>query len=87
MGKTFIGVRDVDEDTFRKFRAMTIEEKMKLGFALTLAMRKLLEERKKKEKAANNKIKHLLTVKPFDWGQGTEKTSEEIDKILYGLRK
>lgn len=21
---------------------------------------------------------------PFNWGKGTEKTSEEIDKILYG---
>lgn len=26
----------------------------------------------------------LLKIKPFDWGIGTDKTSMEIDEILYG---
>jgi hypothetical protein len=25
----------------------------------------------------------LLNVKPFNWGEGTERTSTTIDKILY----
>jgi len=25
----------------------------------------------------------IFKIKPFDWGKGTEKTSEEIDYILY----
>ena len=40
MEKTFIGVRDVDEEIFRKFRALSVREKMKLGDALSLAMKK-----------------------------------------------
>ncbi len=26
----------------------------------------------------------LFKIKPFDWGAGTEKTSKEINIILYG---
>ena len=26
----------------------------------------------------------FLSLKPVSWGKGTEKTSKEIDKILYG---
>jgi len=29
------------------------------------------------------KNKKGFSLKPFDWGKGTEKTSQEIDKILY----
>lgn len=81
MGKTFIGVRDVDEEVFRKFRALTVEEKMKLGEALTLAMKRMIQEKKKERKEGNTKL--LLEVKPFDFGKGTENLSEEIDDILY----
>lgn len=28
--------------------------------------------------------KSLLDLKPSDWGEGTENTSEEIDSVLYG---
>ncbi len=28
--------------------------------------------------------KSFLDLKPYDWGQGTEKASSKIDKILYG---
>ena len=28
--------------------------------------------------------KPFSSLKPTDWGKGTEHTSEEIDKILYG---
>jgi len=28
--------------------------------------------------------KSLLDLTPFDWGEGTENTSAEIDIILYG---
>ena len=51
MEKSFIGVRDVDDDTFRKFRAMAIEEKMKLGEALTKALKLMIEENKHKRKS------------------------------------
>ena len=83
MEKTFIGVRDVDEATFRKFRALAVQERMKLGEALSLAMRKLLEEG---EQEHEDKVdtKNLLKIKPVKIGKKKVKWSEEIDEILYG---
>lgn len=79
MAKTFIGVRDIDEDTFRKFRVLSVKRKVKLGEALTLAMKNVIEN----EKGDETK-KRPFQVKPVDFGYGTKKISEEIDKILYG---
>ena len=85
MTKTFIGVRDVDEEVFRKFRAMTVEERMRLGEALTKAMNSFLKEkREEKQKKHLRGVDYLLKVKPFDFGPGTERTSEEVDEIVYG---
>jgi len=81
MEKTFIAVRDVDKEAFRKFRAMSVAERLKLGEALTIAMKRLIEE---KEKRKTNSAKILLTLKPFDFGAGNEKLSKEVDRILYG---
>ena len=53
MEKTFIGVRDVDEEIFRKFRALSVREKMKLGDALSLAMKKTLEEKENRFDSKN----------------------------------
>ena len=80
MEKTSIGVRDVNEDIFRRFRAMAIEERLRLGDALSKAMEKMLKEKKEKH---GKKLNFLLEIKPFDFGKGSEKTSLEIDKILY----
>ena len=77
MVKTFIGVREVDAEIYNKFRALSVEERLKLGEALTLAMKFYIEKRKNK----NNK--KFLQIKPFSWGSGTERLSEESDKILY----
>jgi len=45
--KTFIGVREVDEEMFRKFRARATEERLKVGNALTLAMGLWLKEKQR----------------------------------------
>lgn len=82
MGKTFIGVRDVDEETFRKFRAKAIEEKMRLGLALTLAMKNLLEEKKKSKQIQFNP-KNLMKITGLIKTKEKVKWSEEIDEILY----
>jgi hypothetical protein len=42
MEKINIGIRDVDEETFRKFRAMAIERKLRLGEAIDKAMKLML---------------------------------------------
>ncbi len=82
MKKDVITVRDVDEKVLRNFRARAIQKKMKMGEALTDAMKRWLKEDKIREPDP----KLLLKIKPFDWGPGTEKTSEEVDAILYGSK-
>ena len=82
MSGTFIAVRDVDEETYRKFKAKAIGNKLKLGQALTKAMKNYLEEQE------NSKIKpdpkNLLKISGIITTKGKVKWSEEIDEILYG---
>jgi len=86
MRKTFIGVRGVDEETFRKFRALTIEERMRLGDALTMAMRHWVEEERAKG-ITKPDPRNLLKIKGIVTTKKKVKWSEEIDKFLYGLEK
>lgn len=85
MARTFISVRDVDEETFRKLRALAIARKMNIGEALTKAMRKFLEEEKSREEKRPDP-RNLLKIKPIKVGKKV-RWSEEIDEILYGLKK
>lgn len=82
MTNKFIGVRGVNKMLFRRFRARAIEDNMRLGDAIAKAMKHWLDTDRIKEKP-----KKLLLLKPFDWGLGTEKTSIEIDEILYGEKR
>lgn len=75
-----MAVRGVEESAFRKFKAATVESKMRLGDALSDAMLRWVEQRK--TGARNGK--RTPKLKPFDWGKGTESTSREVDKLLYG---
>lgn len=79
MEKTFVGIRNVDEETFRKFRSLAIERKMNIGEALNLAMKKMIANKNKEEKKETG----IINIKPMDFGKGTENSSGEIDKILY----
>jgi len=73
-----ITVRDLDEMVFKRFKAKTVEKGMKLGEALTQAMQMWIKRRSVKRRA------YLTDIEPFNWGEGTEKTSVVIDQILYG---
>ena len=81
MTKTLVAVRNVDEETFRKFRAVSVEERKKLGDALTAAMQEWVEKEKTRGK------KNVLIMKPVRIGNKTVRWSEEIDEILYGESK
>jgi hypothetical protein len=83
MRKEIVAIRGVDEEVLRKFKAKAVEKRMKMGEALTLAMMRWLKEERRKRINPRN----LLKLKPFDWGKGTEKTSKEIDEILYGSKR
>lgn len=80
MTKTLIAVRDVDEQTFRKFRATSIEEDLKLGDAMTKALQEWVEKQKREKKDFTK----LLTIKPVKVGTKKLAWSEEIDHTLYG---
>jgi hypothetical protein len=71
-------VRSLDNSAFKKFRAKAAEEGMKLGEALTQAMELWIKQRNMKRHAS------LLDIKPFNWGNGTERINTEIDQTLYG---
>lgn len=73
-----ITIRDLQDGVFRQFKAKAVEEDMKLGDALTQAMQLWMKERKIKKKL------RFTDIPTSHWGPGTEKTSQEIDKILYG---
>ncbi len=83
MPKTFIGVRDVDEETFRKFKIIAIQKRVRLGEALTRAMKTLIEQ---KESNKEPHINNLLKMKPIKIGRKV-RWSEQVDEILYGLEK
>jgi hypothetical protein len=74
-----ITIRNLQDSIFRQFKAKAVEENMKLGDALTQAMESWLKEKKR------TKPKGKLSDLPsWDWGPGTENSSQEIDKIVYG---
>lgn len=74
-----ITIRGLQETVFRRFKAKAAEEDMKLGDALSQAMEAWL----KREKAGAPRAK-LSDLKITNWGKGTERSSEEIDKVVYG---
>ena len=72
-----ITIKNIQDHVFREFKAESVREGLKVGDSLTLAMKLWLEKSKKKPRMS------LLDIKPRDWGKGTEKLSEEIDRIVY----
>ncbi len=73
-----LSVKDVEEDVFREFKSELVREGLTVGKALTLAMQLWLERVEQKP------TKSLLSLKLTRWGKGTERASEEIDRIVGG---
>lgn len=71
-----LSVRDVDERTFKKFKAWAAEGDMPIGKALTLAMDQIISWRDPKVK--------LTDFKPLNLGKNARHLSQEVDKVLYG---
>lgn len=79
MTETFIGVRNVDEKIFRKFKASMTERKMKLGKALTNAMDFYMKIDETQNKPV---LSNLLNMKQIYMGKKV-KWSKEIDETIY----
>ncbi|MGB9716950.1 MAG: hypothetical protein ACPL4E_00710 [Thermoproteota archaeon] len=84
MKKELFAVRGIEEETYVRFREKAIAKRLRVGEALTLAMKEWLKKEEEREKV---NPRNLLKIKPFDWGPGSERTSEEIDEILYGRKR
>jgi len=74
--KMQLSIRDVDRKVFKEFKAEAVREGLKVGRAITLAMQTWVNKSKGDRMS-------ILDYRATHWGKGTEKTSEEIDKILY----
>ncbi len=72
-----VSVKNVEEKVFRDFKAESVRDGIKMGKALSLAMKLWLEKKEKKPKMK------ILNLKPIHWGKKTTKTSEEIDEVVY----
>ena len=79
MKKDLITVRDVDDGVLVTFKAKATEHKMKMGKALTEAMQVWIRAKEHTKKGG----KVFAKSRSFDWGKDTEKTSSQIDSILY----
>lgn len=79
MKKEMITVRDVDDEILGMFKAKASERRMKMGKALTEAMRTWINTNEHPKKGSMLFAK----AKPFGWGKYTKRTSMEVDHILY----
>ena len=79
---TNVTIRDVDDRVYREFKAEAIRRGLRLGAAMSVALRQWAET----QRAEKTPRKSLLDFEPWGWGEGTERTSEEIDEILYGSK-
>lgn len=83
MEESFIGVREVNTEIFRKFKALAVAKKMKLGDALTKLMQKAIKEEREAQKTKPDP-KNLKKITGIIKTKEKVKWSEEIDNILYG---
>ncbi len=77
MTKTQITVKEMNKEVFQELKAEAIKRKMSVGAALSIAVECWLSQLQKPKGS-------LLNWKSTNWGPGTERTSEQVDEIIYG---
>jgi hypothetical protein len=82
MRKDLRAIRGIEEETYLKFREKALAERMKVGEALTLAMREWLKKERGRKTKPNPK--NLLKLAGIIKTRKKVRWSEEIDEILYG---
>lgn len=80
MTTTNVTFRDVDEEALRELKTEAAREKKKLGQAVTEAIEYWVHHRRIHKKK-NGKFTDL---KPVNFGLGSEHSSTDIDKVVYG---
>ncbi len=78
-----VSFRDVDETRFRHFQAIMGQKGMNAGEALNSAIDLFIDKFSSKPKKKYN----LTSFKPVSLGAGSEKSSSEVDEVVYGWKK
>ncbi len=78
-----VSFRDVDERKFREFKSIMVREGMKAGEALSAAIDLFIAKFSTKQKRRYN----LTSLKPVDYGPGSEKDSSRVDEFVYGWKR
>lgn len=79
MVQKMLAVRGVNENVYRKFREKVVAEKTNVGKALTMIMKKWIEE----EKMEKLDPKNILKIKGIIKTREKVRWSKEIDEIVY----
>jgi hypothetical protein len=75
-------IRNIDEEAYRRLRTWAAHEGISIGEALSQLVLRHVELPTR----ARRKVS-FWDLKPWDWGPGTERTSEEVDEIVYGVKR
>ncbi len=73
-----ITIWNINRKLYQEFKAEAARRGLKVGEALTLAMQDFVKSEKKSQTLS------ILDFEPFDWGEGTETASEDVDALVYG---
>ncbi|HEX9709509.1 MAG TPA: hypothetical protein VGB42_06035 [Candidatus Thermoplasmatota archaeon] len=73
-------IRSLDEDAYRRLKARAAAEGKTIGEAMNEAMRDWASQALAVEKRGS-----ILDLKPVSLGKGSERLSEQIDEIVYGI--
>lgn len=73
-----VTIKNMNRKLYQEFKAEAARRGLEVGEALTLAIQEFM----KSERTSKNLS--ILEFEPFDWGEGTETVSEDVDAILYG---
>lgn len=83
MRKNLLTVRNVDENILGRFKVKAAQENLKMGEALTEAMKRWIME----EEKVQRDLRNLRELHGIFKTKGKVRWSEEIDEILYGWKK
>lgn len=73
-----VTIRNIDEEAYQRLQNWAALQGIGIGEALS----RLVFEHAHLPGEGRRKSS-IWSLKPWDWGPGTERTSEEIDKIVY----
>jgi len=74
-------VRNLDAQAYRQLKAQAALQGMTLGEALNAAIRAWVTG-----SGSPARSRSLRDLRSQSWGPGTEKASEQVDQILFGVR-